>query len=64
MILLRNPSAEQIQGLIEASHNETAKWIEDKATGEKWFWPADQAFHAHIAGLLHITEYNKGLAIT
>ncbi len=63
MILANNPSEDKIQELIELSKDKAAKWIEDKDSGDKWFWPSDKSFHKDVAKLLHIENYDKGLAV-
>jgi len=58
----RNPPAERIARIIEASHHEAAKWLKDAATGDVWFWPAEQSTHAEMAKALGVADYTKGIA--
>lgn len=64
MKLSKNPSNETIRELIEASPCKAAKWIKEIPTGDRYYWPADQALHARVADILHIEEYEKGLAVS
>lgn len=64
MIVARNPTPEKIRELIELSKSDAAKWIKNNETGETWYWPADESFHANMAKILHVTDYEKGIAIT
>ncbi|MCU7931722.1 MAG: hypothetical protein KZQ90_13050 [Candidatus Thiodiazotropha sp. (ex Codakia rugifera)] len=63
MLITQNPSNATIKELIFLSSEDSAKWIEDKATGDIFYWPSDIAYHEQIAEILHITEYNRGIAI-
>lgn len=57
-----NPSPEQISRLIALSKHKAAKWIKDLDTGDTWYWPADDTFHASVAKFVHVTNYEKGIA--
>lgn len=64
MLLACNPSEEEIKRIIASSEQRAAKWIKDKATGERWFWPAEAAQHKSIAASVGIEDYEKGIAVT
>lgn len=59
MLLYRNPTPEKIQELIASSGDIAPKWIKGSKTGDTFYWPSDQAFHARMAEILHITKYDK-----
>ncbi|MCU7918340.1 MAG: hypothetical protein KZQ95_08260 [Candidatus Thiodiazotropha sp. (ex Epidulcina cf. delphinae)] len=63
MLITQNPSNATIKELIFLSSEGAAKWIEDKETGDIFYWPSDAAHHKQIAEILHISEYDKGIAI-
>ncbi|MEW8509002.1 MAG: hypothetical protein AB2598_20140 [Candidatus Thiodiazotropha sp.] len=63
MIITRNPSNTKIRELITLSSEGAARWIEDKETGDIFYWPSDSAYHNQVAEILHISEYDKGIAI-
>ncbi|PVV23629.1 MAG: hypothetical protein B6D78_02785 [gamma proteobacterium symbiont of Ctena orbiculata] len=63
MIVYRNPSNAKIKELITRSSEGAARWIEEKETGDVFYWPSDTAYHKQIAEILHIAEYKKGIAI-
>lgn len=63
MLLAHDPSEQEISILIDFSQQRAAKWTENPHDHSKWFWPAEQAFHAEVASLLKIPEYEKGLAV-
>ena len=63
MLLAHDPSNEELEILFNLSPSKTVKWIENPQDKSKWFWPAESAFHARIASLVNISEYEKGLAI-
>jgi hypothetical protein len=63
MIIYRNPSNAKIKELITLSSEGAARWIEEKDTGDVFYWPSDIAFHRQIAEILHIADYEKGIAI-
>lgn len=64
MMLAKNPTDARIREISERSAEKAAKWIEDPATGDRYFWEAEQAFHAAVAEALEIAPpYRKGLAV-
>ena len=63
MIIAKNPTHEKLQEIINLSKDKAAKWIEDPENNSRYFWPSDQSFHADVAKILHISEFNKGIAI-
>ena len=63
MIIYRNPSNAKIKELITRSSEGAARWIEEKESGDVFYWPSDTAFHTQIAKILHIADYEKGIAI-
>lgn len=63
MKVAHNPTAEKIAQLCADSEHKAAKWICDKATGDYWYWPAEDSTHANMAVGLCVTEYDKGIAI-
>jgi hypothetical protein len=63
MIIYRNPSNAKIKELITLSSEGAARWIEEKETGDVFYWPSDIAIHRQIAEILHIADYEKGIAI-
>ena len=62
MLIVKNPSNEQLQEVLDHSKNKAAKWIEEPETKDKYFWPSDQAFHADVAKKLNIPVFEKGIA--
>ncbi|MBT3206680.1 MAG: hypothetical protein HOM14_15925 [Gammaproteobacteria bacterium] len=62
MLIVKNPSDEKLQEIINISKDKAAKWIEDPETKDKYFWPFDQAFHVQVAKKLHIPKFEKGIA--
>ncbi len=50
----RNPTDHQLAALIRSSRHLAARRITDPATGDLWYWPAEQATHAEGAALLRI----------
>ncbi|MCU7945629.1 MAG: hypothetical protein KZQ72_03120 [Candidatus Thiodiazotropha sp. (ex Cardiolucina cf. quadrata)] len=63
MLITQSPSNATIKELIFLSSEGAAKWIEDKETCDIFYWPSDTANHEQIAEILHISEYDKGIAI-
>jgi hypothetical protein len=63
MIIYRNPSNAKIKELITLSSEGAARWIEEKVTGDVFYWPSDLGYHTQIAKILKISEYDKGIAI-
>lgn len=64
MLLACNPPPEGIRQIISKSAHLAAKWIKDSATGEIWYWPAEESQHAAVAAFVGISDYSKGIAIT
>lgn len=64
MLLALNPPDEGIKRIIAASKHNAAKWIKDSATQDIWYWPAEEAFHASVAKLVGVIDFEKGIAIT
>lgn len=64
MLLAKNPTDAKIREITERSTEKAAKWLRDTATGDRYFWEAEHAFHRDVAGWLGIKEYTKGLAVT
>ncbi len=64
MKLAKNPSAAEIARIVDGSTEKAAKWLEDKSTGDRWFWPAEAAFHRAVAAFLGLDrpQYKKGIA--
>jgi hypothetical protein len=63
MMIYRNPSNAKIRELITLSSEGAAMWIEEKETGDLFYWPSDSGYHQDIAKILNITAYEKGIAI-
>ena len=63
MILSHNPDSGEFAVIISRSEQKAAKWIKDTETGDVWAWPAEQAFHAKMAEILHVEKYDKGIAV-
>jgi hypothetical protein len=63
MIIYRNPSNAKIKELITLSSEGAASWIEEKETGDLFYWPSDSGYHKQIAQILKISAYEKGIAI-
>lgn len=61
MIYVKNPSKEEIQDLINASEDRTAKWIRDSANGDLYLWPAEACLHADVARALRCRDYTQGI---
>ena len=55
----KNPSPDELVALIHSSDHKAAKWIEDLATGDKSYWPADGSFHHQIATAAGVEKYDK-----
>lgn len=64
MLLAKNPTDARIREIIDRSAEKAAKWLRDKATGDRYFWEAERAFHRDVAEWLGVSEYTKGLAVT
>lgn len=58
----KNPSPDELVALLNLSEHKAAKWIEDLATGDKYYWPADGSFHYQIAAAAGVEKYDKGIA--
>jgi hypothetical protein len=63
MMIYRNPSNAKIRELITLSSGGAASWIEEKETGDLFYWSSDSGYHKQIAKILNITAYEKGIAI-
>lgn len=63
MIPAKNPTDAQISVIISRSEHQAAKWLKDLDTGDLYFWEAEKAFHKHIADSLHISSFDKGIAV-
>ena len=64
MMLVKNPSPIEIAEIVNGSTEKAAKWLEDLRTGDRWFWPAETAFHRDVATTLGLERqhYKKGIA--
>lgn len=60
----KNPSPAEIARIVDGSTEKAAKWLEDKRSGDRWFWPAEMAFHRDVAASLGLERqhYRKGIA--
>lgn len=58
----KNPTKAVIVEIINASEHKAAKWLKDMATGDMYYWPAEDDQHAHVAALYGVLDYSKGLA--
>jgi len=63
MLISINPENHILLDLIEKSPSKTVKWLEDAADQARYFWAAEDATHAHVASILHIVKYSKGIAV-
>ena len=63
MLPIKNATKEEIQSLIAQSAHKAAKWLEDEATGDVFFWPAEAFQHAEVARAFKIEKYSKGIAV-
>lgn len=63
MIIACNPPDWKIRSIIESSKHKAAKWLKDSATGDTWYWAAEEFNHADIAEQFGITDYTKGIAV-
>lgn len=63
MLLMRNPTNSGIIELCKKSSVNAAKWLKDTATGNMYYWPADQMRHAEFAEQLNITDYTSGISV-
>jgi len=63
MLLKQNPTQEEIAEIINGSEHKAAKWLKDKKTGDIWYWPAEQSFHASVAQSQGVEDYEKGMAV-
>lgn len=63
MQISQNPTDEKINELISLSKDKAAKWIKDLDTNDVYYWPSDTSSHKKMSLLLHIDNYDKGIAI-
>lgn len=63
MLLSFNPKNDGIANIINHSAYKAAKWIKEDATGNLWYWPAEQETHAAVAAMVDVVEYTKGIAV-
>lgn len=52
----RNPDDATLRRLIASSRHRAARRIIDSASGDAWYWPAEQATHAEGARMLGIAH--------
>ncbi len=62
MDIAKNPSDQRISELCSKSKSNAAKWIKDVETGDMYFCPEDQGFHAEMAAAVNVVSYTKGIA--
>jgi hypothetical protein len=62
-MFVSNPSDEKIRELIELSEYRAAKWIKDNENGDIFYWTTVETTHAEMAAVLHIEDYQTGVAV-
>ena len=63
MLIYSDPDEKKLAELFAASKYDAAKWIKDLDTGETYYWPAGDLLHKHMAKVLSVEHYDKGLAV-
>lgn len=57
-----NARKDRVKELCNSSSHNAAKWIKDNETGDMYFCPEDQGFHAEMAAAVNVVSYTKGIA--
>lgn len=60
--IVKNPTDQQYNELIELSTHAAAKWIKAE-DGTVYAWPAEAMFHAQAAETMGVMKFTKGIVV-